>query len=137
MSLDILLNRRDELRDAAEDPTPNPLVCHLTEETFHKVEPRTAGWGEMHMETAMAREPPLDLRMLVGGIIIRDQVQGFVLGDLLVEQPQKRQPFLVAMARQARGDDGALGDIQRGKQGGGPMPFIIMGHRATAAFLEG
>ncbi len=114
MARDILLNRRDEFGDAAEDPTPNPLVRQVTEEAFHKVEPRTAGWREMHVNARMALEPSLDLRMLVGGIVIRDQVQGFVLGDLSVEHPQKRQPFLVAMARQARGDDTALGDIQRG-----------------------
>ena len=39
------------------------------------------------------------------------------------------------MAGEARGEDIALGDFQRGKQGRGAMPLVIMGYRPTPALL--
>ena len=47
MLVDILLNRRSQLRDAAEDPAANPLVRELTDKTLHQVEPRTTEMAEM------------------------------------------------------------------------------------------
>ena len=64
-------------------------------------------------------------------------MQCLVLGGLPINQPQEREPFPMAMVRQAHGQDFALGNLQRGKQGRGAMPLIVMRHRSTTAFLEG
>ena len=85
----------------------------------------------------MARQPPLDRGVFVRGIVVGDQRQGVALGDLAINQTQDRQPFLVPMARQARGDDRALRDMQGGKECGGAMPLVIVRHRAAATGLQG
>ena len=90
----------------------------------------------MHVDARVARQPPLDRGMFVRGIVVGDQVQGLALGNLTINQTKEPQPFLVPMARQAGGDDGALRDIQGGKERGGAMALIIVRHRAAATGLE-
>ena len=42
----------------------------------------------------------------------------------------------MTMARQTRADDGAFEDVQRGKQRGRTVPFVVVGHRARPAGLH-
>ena len=43
----------------------------------------------MHVDTGMAFQPPLDLRCLVGGVVIDDQVGSQVLQRLAVDRIQE------------------------------------------------
>ena len=42
----------------------------------------------------------------------------------------------MAMARHTFADDPAVGDVERGEQGRRPVPLVVVGHRAGAAFLQ-
>ena len=88
------------------------------------------------MDAGVAVQPPLDRGVFMRGVIVGDQMQGLALGDLPINYTEEPQPFLVPMAWQAGGDDGALGDIQGGKERGGAMALIIRRHRAAATGLE-
>lgn len=59
----------------------------------------------MNMETRVLLQPLLDLWVLVGGIIVTDQMKGFVLGRFPVNLTQKRQPFAVPMMWLTLGND--------------------------------
>jgi hypothetical protein len=110
-----------------KDAPPKPILREIPEETFHHVQPRCAGGGEVHMETRMPRQPALDLGMFMGSVVVADQVQLQMRGHALVEQTQELEPFLVPVALLAEAIDFAVGRIQRGEQGGRAVAFADRG----------
>ena len=128
-----LLNGVNQFWHASEHASPDPFRGEFAEEAFDQIEPGAARGCEMHMESGMPLEPPLHLRVLVGRIVVGDEMQGFVLGGLSINQPQEGEPFRVAMARETRGDDFPFCDIQGRKEGRGAMPFIVMRQGPTPA----
>ena len=92
---DVRFNRRNQLRDAAKDPATNLFGRQVSQNAFDQVEPRTAGGREMHVSARVAPQAPLDRGMCMRGVIVSDQMQGLVLGDLAGHQTEERQAFLV------------------------------------------
>ena len=66
----------------------------------------------MYVKAGMVFQPRLNLRVRMCGVIIHDEMEGLVLGRLPLNQPQKGQPFCVAMARETGGDDVPFGHIE-------------------------
>ena len=62
----------------------------------------------MHRETRMLTEPSLHFGMFVGGVVVGDQMQSFLLGRLALDLAQELQPLDVPMAGLALGDDLAV-----------------------------
>ena len=50
------------------------LLRQLGEPTLHQIEPRCAGGREVEMEAGMPRQPALDRRGLVRGVVVEDDV---------------------------------------------------------------
>ena len=78
----------------------------------------------------MLGQPSFDCGMLVGGVVVSDQVQVEAVGRAAVDEPQEFEPFLVTMALHAFADHFAGGDIEDGEQRCRSMPFVVMGHRS-------
>ena len=72
----------------------------------------------------------------MGGIVIADQVQLPVGGDGLVDEAEKLEPLLVPMALLAQAKDLAVGRIQRGKQCGRAVAFVVVRHGGAASALQ-
>src|SRR6516165_3301153 len=68
--------------------------------------------------------------MLVGGVVVEDQVEIEGFGRLLIDGAQEAQKLLMAVTPHALSDDRTGGDIKGGEQRSCSMPLIIMGHRA-------
>ena len=51
----------------------------------------------MDVETRVFLQPLLDLWVLVGGVIVTDQMKGFVFWRFPIDLTQKRQPFAMPM----------------------------------------
>ena len=64
----------------------------------------------------MAGEPSAYLWVLMGGVIVDDQVDVQLCRDAVVEATQKREKLLMPVSRFAFGENGPGGDVQRGKQ---------------------
>ncbi|GEM_PF-5634062 len=64
----------DQLFDIAKDTAPEPLLSEITEEALHHVQPRATGWREVQMESRVTGDPLLHLGVLVGSVVVRDQV---------------------------------------------------------------
>ena len=90
----------------------------------------------MDVEARASLEPGFDLGVLMGGVIVDDQMQIEVLGRVAVDCAQETEELLMAMARHAFADDPAGGDVERGEQGRRPVPLVIVGHRAGATLLQ-
>ena len=74
--------------------------------------------------------------MLLGGIIVEDRVDQLAGGDWRFDPVEETDEFLMAMARHALADDGAVEDIERREQRGRAVADVIMGHRSSPALLD-
>ena len=88
----------DKFGEAAEYTAAQAFGGDVAEKPFDPIEPRGRGRGEMHMEARMSREPPPDLGMLMCGLIVANQMQGFLLGGFPIDLAPEAQPFLVTVA---------------------------------------
>src|SRR3546814_6275266 len=92
------------------------LARQLGEPAFDLVDPGRRSWCEVHMPMRAAGKPCLDLRRLVGGIIVHHEVDVRPLGHLGVDPPEEVEELGRPMALVAFSDHGAGGDIERGEQ---------------------
>src|ERR1700730_11828140 len=91
---------------------------------------------EVHIEARTLGEPCLHLWMLVGRVVVGDQVQFQALGRLPVDLFEKTQPFDMRVALLGAGDQLALQIVERREQRGRAMAPIIMRHRARMTWAE-
>src|SRR5215210_2040923 len=84
----------------------------------------------------MALQPSLDLGMLVGRIVIRDQVNLLALRGLSVNEPQELDPLLMTVSWHAGSDHRPVQSIECREQSRRPVALVVMGHRATATWHE-
>src|SRR5450755_715955 len=74
--------------------------------------------------------------MFVGSVVIGDDVERFVFGCLLVNEPEKRNPILIGMAVPALAQHTSVESIQSGEQSGCSMPLIIVCHGFATTLLH-
>ena len=85
--------------DAAERATPNCLLGDQAEPALHLIEPTGIGRWVMEVVARPPRQPRLKLGMLVGGVVVRHQVEVEPGRDAAVQVIKKREKFLVAMVQ--------------------------------------
>ena len=81
-------------------------------------------------------EPGPNLGVLVCCGVVEDDVDDLAGGDVGLNRIEKANELLMAMALHAAPDDLAFQDVERGKQGRGAMPLVIMRHCRVAALLR-
>lgn len=89
------------------------------------------------MKSGVTFKSVFDSAMFVDRVIVYDQMQIEVGWGLSIDQFQKFDPFLVAMAIHAGHDDAPFGHLQRSEQSGGPMSFIVVSHGYRSPFDQG
>ena len=89
------------------------------------------------MEAGSLRQPGTHLGVLVGAVVVDDQVHVQILGDGLLDLAQEAQEFLVPMPGLALGDHLASGHIQSREQGGGAVADVDMSHALYVAKPQG
>ena len=89
MGFNIILNCGDQIRHIVEDSPANRFISYISEESLYHIEPRGAGWCEVKLEARIALLPRIDLRMLVGGIVVTDDVDILVRRNTIGNVPQK------------------------------------------------
>jgi len=80
----------------------------LGEEALDHVEPGGRRRGEVQMKTGMRREPALDGRGFMSGVVVDDQMKVEPGRGLPIDQREKTQELAVAVARHARADHFAV-----------------------------
>jgi hypothetical protein len=135
--LDPVVNRGLEFGDVVEGPSPDALASDFGEEPLNEVEPGTGCRREVQCEAFASRQPALNGRRLVGGVVVEDQVQIEMCGRLAVDGFQKRQELVCPMARQTFANDSTGRHIERGEERRGAVALVIMGHRSGTALFQG
>jgi len=82
---DVFIDAGYQLSHAGEHAPAQSLVREIAEEAFHHVQPRCQGRREVHVEPRVLGQPLLHRRVLVGGVVVGNQVQRPVLGRLAID----------------------------------------------------
>ena len=116
--------------------TPNAMPGQIPKEAFHHVQPRGAGRSEVENKARMLTLPIQHQGMLVGAVIVPNEVNGFLRRRFPVNETREFQPFLMPMPALAGSQYLSTGRIQRGKQRGGAMTHVVVRTRAGPPALE-
>ena len=73
--VDVVSDGCDQFLHVAEDAAADPLLGQITEEPFDHVEPGTARGCEMHVKARVLGQPPLHFVMLVGRVVVGNQME--------------------------------------------------------------
>ncbi|MCY1298284.1 hypothetical protein D9M70_477640 [compost metagenome] len=90
----------------------------------------------MHVKSWVFGEPRLHIGVLVGCIVVSDQMELAVLGRTSINLPQEAQPLLVSMLCHALTNDTSVEGVHRREQGRHAMTLVVVSHRLTATWLQ-
>ena len=117
VAADGILEIGDRFEDAASDlPAGNDR-----KEAFDGIEPGCGGRGKMEDPSRVIGEPPLDLGMLVGGVVVGDGMDNPARPDSALDGVEELDELLVGVARHAAPDHDAVEDVEGGEQRGVPL----------------
>src|SRR5207237_7253013 len=95
------------------------------------------GGREVNVPTRTASEPSSDLGVLVGGVVIDDEMDVELGRQIGLDVTQEGKKLLMAMARFALGNDRAIEHVEGGEQGGGAVALVVMGDAFDVAEPHG
>jgi hypothetical protein len=123
--------------DAAKTARANHFTRDFAKEALDQVEPGRGGWGNVQMEGGMTLEPGDDLGMFVSGVVVADDMNIQLGGDLALDLTQEGQPLLMAMTPGGMSKDLAREIVEGGKQGDRSVTIVIVGLGADVTFTQG
>ena len=115
----------DEVGGGVEGTTTYGALGNEGEESFDLVEPGGVGGREVDLPARPLCKPGFDLSVLVGGVVVDNEMDVESLRDLGFDVAQKGEIFLMAMTRLALRQDRAVEHIERGEQGGSAVTLVI------------
>ena len=98
-----------------------PFVAGRRKPAFDLIDPGCRCWREMHMIVRPPRQPCPDCCRFVGRLIVHDDVDIEILGDLSVDLFNEVQKFGGPMPLVTFADDKPGGDVERCEQRGRAM----------------
>lgn len=119
-----------------EDAAFESAVSKLGEEALDGVEPGVRRWRKVKGEARVPLDPPAHLGMFVGSVVVEDHMDRLADEGARFDQIEKADEFLVAMPLHVAADHGPVEHIERRKERGGAVAFVIMGHGARSPLLE-
>ena len=120
------------MKDAVLQAPP----CELGEEALDGIEPRARRRDKVEGPARMSGQPGPDLGLLVGRVIVEDDVDGLVSGHLGFDGVQEADELLMPVPLHVAADHGAIQDIERGEQGCGPVTLVVVRHGCPAPPLQ-
>src|SRR6516225_8523846 len=91
---------------------------------------------KMEDKAGVTIEPRANLGVLVGGVVVEDNVDDAAGWYLCFDRIEKANELLMAVTLHAAADDLAFQHVERGEQGGCAVPLVVMGHRSAAALFH-
>lgn len=90
----------------------------------------------MERPTGMAVEPGAHLLVLVGGVVVEDDVDDFSGRDVTLEGIEETDELLMPVALHVLPEHLAGQDIERREQRGRPVALVVVGHGGAAPLLQ-
>ena len=135
--VEVVIDGHLQVDDGVEHATTYALSGDLGEEALDQVEPGRRCRREMHVEAGMTGQPRLDLGVLVGGVVVGDQVDIEVRRDLPVDPVEEADELLMPVLVHALADHPTVEHIERREQGGGAVALVVVGHGSGPTLLHG
>lgn len=126
-----------EIDDGVEDAVFQAAAREFGEEALDGVEPGARCWHEMEGPSWVSGQPGEDLGLLVGGVVVENDVGGLGGREFGLDCVEEADELLVPVALHVAPDDRAIKHVERGKQGGGAVALVVVRHRAATARLQG
>ena len=116
MSADEAVDFFDEVGGGDERASTDSALGDEGEEAFDLIEPRGVGGREVNVPTRAASEPSSDLGVLVGSVVVDDEMDVELDRHIGLDVTQEGQELLMTMARFALGNDRAVEHVEGGEQ---------------------
>ena len=126
-----------ELGDGGEGTAADRLLRDDVEPDLDLVEPGGVGGDKVEVVAGPVGQPTLDAGVLVGGVVVNDEVDVEVRRHVGVDVFEEAQELLMAVARPALGQDPAGGDVQGSEEGGGAVADVAVRDALGVAEPEG
>jgi hypothetical protein len=136
-SADEAIDFFDKVGGGLEGATTDDALGDEGEEAFDLVEPGGIGGREVNVPTRTAGEPSSDLGMLVGGVVVDDEMDVELGRHIGLDVAQEGEELLMAMAGFALGDDRAVEHIKVGEQRGCAVTLVVVGNAFEVAEPHG
>ncbi len=130
-------NCLDQIRHIGEGAATNTLGGNLPEPTLHEVQPGTGSGGKVQLESGMPLDPGFHPRMLVGAVIVHDQMEIEPRWRLSIDLLQETDKLLMSMAGPTVSDHLAVQQVEGCEPGGSAVALVIVSEGAATALLEG
>lgn len=91
----------------------------------------------MEGEALIAHEPLHDLGMLVGGIIVENDMDRLACRNLRINGVEEADELLMAMALHVLANDGSVEHVEGCKKRGRAVPLVVVGHGAQLPLFHG
>jgi len=102
VGFDVMLNGLDQFLYAfKKNAAANPFPGDFTKPPLNQIQPGRTGGNKMQVESLVPLNPLFDLRVLVRGIVVYDQMQIHSCGSVSVHLPEKLKKLLVPVALKA------------------------------------
>ena len=132
----ILLDSGDQLWRVPKDAATDALVGDFAKPPLYHVHPRTRSRDEAQMEPRMSPEPRFHARVLMGRVIVRNEMQVEFGRGLDVDLVEEADELLMPMARHAFADHLAVEHVEGRKQCGRTIAFVVVCHGLATALLQ-
>lgn len=123
---EILSNRAFKVGNTRKGSSVDPTPGNLTEEALDLIEPARTRRREVQNKAGMAREPALDLRLLVSRVVVEHEMNGQVGRNVGIDPAKESQELLMPVTSMAGTDDFSRRNIERGEQRCDAVPQVVM-----------
>ena len=134
---DEAINGGLEIDERMEDAPVEPPFGEFGEEALDSIGPRTRCGREVEGEAAMTIKPGPNLGVLMGSVVIEDDMDRLVCRNLGINNVQKADELLMPVALHVASDDCPIENIQGREQGAGSVSLIVVRHRAEMPLFMG
>ena len=117
----------DEVLDAFGSFRSRWLLGNESEPALDLIDPGGVSGRVVDVESWFCRQPEAHLGVLVGRVVVDDEVDVECLGHGLIDALEEAEELLMAVTRPTLGEHRAGGDVECGKQRGGAVADIIVG----------
>lgn len=136
MLVEIAIDCGLQIDDRAEDASLETTPCERREECFGGVQPRTGCRREVEDPIWMSSEPLADLFVLMGGVVIENDVDHLAGRHGALDSVEETDELLMPVSLHASAEHGAIENVERSEQCGRAMPHIVMSHRPGFPMFE-
>lgn len=91
---------------------PDTSLRHFGKQSFHEIQPTTAGGSKVNVILRVARQPSSHLGHLVGSVFVHHQMNVKAAGEIGVNVVQEAQELLMPVPSVAPADIDPAGNIQ-------------------------